>query len=332
MEAAGRAANLTRQLLLFSRKQPMEPTLFNINRTIDDLLKMLYRLIGEDITIIPVLESHLWSILADEGAIEQVIMNLAVNARDVMPEGGSLTIKTENVTLDEEYSKIIPEARPGQFVCLSIADTGCGMDTKTIERIFDPFFTTKGAGKGTGLGLSVVYGIVKQHEGWINIYSEPGQGSLFRVYLPALSSKAKKEEGEAIPLQKFQGKGERILVVEDEEEVRKLTVRILRDYRYSIIEASNGQEALKIFEQAKIKFDLVLCDVVLPDQTGIELVDQLLSRQPGILVLLVSGYTDQKSQWPVIKKRGFRFLQKPYNLTELLRTLREIIETGAVKA
>ncbi|MEW5803617.1 MAG: PAS domain S-box protein [bacterium] len=331
-KSADRAVNLTRQLLLFSRKQLMEPIIVDLNRIIDDLLKMLYCLIGEDITIITEPEFQLWPIMADEGTIEQVIMNLVVNARDAMPKGGKLTIKTENVTLDEEYAKTIFEARAGHFVRLSVADTGNGMDAKTIEQIFEPFFTTKGVGKGSGLGLSVAYGIVKQHEGWINVYSDPGKGSVFKIYLPALSAKAKKKEGEAIPLQKFQGKGERILIVEDEEEVRKLTVRILRDKGYSIIEASNVQEALEIFEQAKRKFDLVLSDVVLPDQTGIELVEQLLSRQPEIRVLLVSGYTDQKSQWPKIKERGFRFLQKPYDLAELLRTLREILETGAVKA
>jgi len=332
-QAAGRAANLTRQLLLFSRKQPMEPASVAVNDLVNDLLKMLYRLIGEDITITTELESDVWPILADEGTIEQVIMNLAVNARDAMPKGGRLTIKTENVALSEGDSQDISEARSGQFVCISIADTGFGMDAKTVERIFEPFFTTKEVGRGTGLGLSVVYGIVKQHEGWINVYSKPGKGSVFKVYLSALLTKAhQKNAKEEIPIQQLQGKGERILVVEDEEEVRKLTVRMLRKNNYRVNEASNAQEALNVFEQERGMFTLVLSDVVLPDQTGLELVDKLLLRQPKLRVLLMSGYTDHKSQWPVIQKKGFRFLQKPYALPDLLRTLREIIEVSKVKA
>ncbi|MEW6379267.1 MAG: ATP-binding protein [bacterium] len=330
-EAAGRAANLTRQLLLFSRKQPMEHTFVDLNDLIDNLLKMLYRLIGEDITIATELEPHIWPILADEGTIEQVIMNLAVNARDAMPKGGRLTIKTENVILDEKDSENIPEARPGQFVCLQIADTGCGMDERTAERIFEPFFTTKEIGRGTGLGLSVVYGIVKQHEGWINIYSRLGEGSVFKVYLPVLLSQAYWKGEEVIPLQDLQGRGERILVVEDEEGVRKSTVRVLQKNNYTVNEASSGREALDICERAQGKFALVLSDVVLPDQSGLELVNRLLARQPDLKVLMTSGYTDQKSLWPAIQQRGFRFLQKPYSLSDLLRNLREIIEGDKVK-
>ncbi|MEW6381792.1 MAG: PAS domain S-box protein [bacterium] len=330
-KSADRAANLTRQLLLFSRKQHMEPAPLDLNGIIDDLLKMLYRLIGEDIVIITELESHLWPIMADEGTIEQVIMNLAVNARDAMPKGGRLTIKTENLTMDEEHAKTIIEARPGNFIRLSIADTGSGMDAQTIERIFEPFFTTKGVGKGTGLGLSVVYGIVKQHEGWINVSSEPGKGSVFEIFLPALLTEAKKkeEEEEALPLPKLQGKGEHILLVEDEEEVRQLTARILRENHYTVEEASSVQEALNDFDQERGKFTVVVSDVVLPDQTGLDLVDQLLLRQSDLQVLLVSGYTDQKAQWPIIRERGFRYLQKPYSLSDLLRTLRELIEAKA---
>ncbi|MEW5801395.1 MAG: PAS domain S-box protein [bacterium] len=331
-QAAGRAANLTRQLLLFSRKQPMEPSSVNVRDLIDNLLKMLYRLIGEDITITVEFAPHIWPILADAGTIEQVIMNLAVNARDAMPQGGQLTIKTENVILNADDSQGISEARPGRFVCIAIADTGCGMDAKTTERIFEPFFTTKGAGRGTGLGLSVVYGIVRQHEGWINVFSSPGKGSVFKIYLPALlRAMTERETKEEISLKDLQGKGERILVVEDEEEVRKLTVRMLRKNHYRVNEASTAQEALDIFEQEKGTFHLIVSDVVLPDQNGLELVDKLLLRQPELKILLMSGYTDYKSQWPVIKKKGFRFLQKPYALPDLLLTLREIMEPGRRK-
>ncbi|MEW5804809.1 MAG: PAS domain S-box protein [bacterium] len=325
-QAAGKAANLTRQLLLFSRKQPMEPSSLDLNETVHDLLKMFYRLIGEDITITTDLKSDLWPVLADEGTIEQVIMNLIVNAKDAMPQGGYLTIKTENITLNEENARAIPDGRTGKFVCLAIEDTGCGMDAKTTERIFEPFFTTKGVGKGTGLGLSVVYGIVKHHEGWINVWSEEGKGSIFRIFLPAFFVKMEEKKKEAVSLRELQGKGERILVVEDEEDVRRLTMRMLQTHNYIVQEASSGQEALDTFEREGGKFDLVLSDVVLPDQTGPALVDHLLLRQPKLKVLLVSGYTDQKSQWLLIHEKGFRFLQKPYELHILLRTLREVIE------
>ena len=324
--AAVRAASLTRQLLLFSRKQPMELTPLIINRTIDELLKMLNRLIGEDIAINTVLEPDLWTVRADAGNIEQVIMNLAVNARDAMPKGGRLTIKTENVTLDEEVCKVIPEARPGKFVCLSVEDTGVGMDKDIIQHIFEPFFSTKEVGRGTGLGLSVVYGSVKQHEGWINIYSEPGRGSTFKVYLPAFSVRLEEETEEMISLQEFQGSGERILLVEDEEGVRKLANKALSKNGYVVFEAANAKEAMDIFEREEGKFHLVFSDVVLPDKTGLQLVHQLLSRKPELQILLSSGYTDDKSQWSAITKRGFRFLQKPYPLPDLLRAIKEAIK------
>ncbi|VAX33902.1 Two-component system sensor histidine kinase/response regulator hybrid [hydrothermal vent metagenome] len=324
--ASVRAADLTRQLLLFSRKQPMEFIHLNINRTIDDLLLMLNRLIGEDIVIRTNLEPDIWMVRADTGSIEQVIMNLAGNARDAMPNGGSLTIRTENVLLDEEQSNVILEARPGKFVCLSVEDTGAGMNKKTIQHIFEPFFTTKEAGKGTGLGLSVVYGIVKQHEGWINVSSKQDRGSMFRIYLSASSVKPEDEKGKPIPVHKLQGSGERILLVEDAEGVRGFASEVLRGSGYSVTEASNVQEALEIFEREKGDFHLLLSDVVLPDKSGLYLVDRLLSYKPELRVLLSSGYTDQKSQWRLIQEREFRFLQKPYALADLLQAVKEVIE------
>lgn len=330
-QAAGRAANLTRQLLLFSRKQPMEPAPVDLNYLIDNLVKMLHRLLGEDITITTELEPDLWLIWADEGTIEQVIMNLAVNARDAMPKGGKLTISTGNVTLDEEAARCLSEARPGKFVFLRIADTGYGMDKKTMERIFEPFFTTKEIGKGTGLGLSVVYGIVKQHDGWINVSSSPGKGSVFTVYLPAMSLLAECKRREEISLQSLKGRNERILMVEDEYAVRIPTVRMLIENNYRVSGASSGQEALETFSLEGGGFDLALIDVVLPDQTGLELAEQLLIRQPELKILMTSGYTDHKSQWPAIQKRGFGFIQKPYALDDLLFKVRQILETGKVK-
>jgi len=323
--SATRAASLTRQLLLFSRRQPMQFTSFNLNTTVDNLLKMLHRLIGEDITINTDLDSELWTVQADAGNIEQAIMNLTVNARDAMPEGGIINIKTESVNVDKQYCKTYTYARPAKFVCLTVEDTGIGMDKETIQHIFEPFFSTKGPGKGTGLGLSVVYGIVKQHEGWVNVYSEPGQGSTLRFYLPAISIKPKKESKEKISLDEFQGSGERILLVEDEEGVREFAIKALGENGYIIYEAANAEEALNIFEKEAGNFDLIFSDVVLPGKSGLQLVDQLLPLKGKLKVLLSSGYTDHKSQWPVIQERGFRFLQKPYALTDLLRAIKEAI-------
>jgi signal transduction histidine kinase/CheY-like chemotaxis protein len=323
--SAGRAANLTRQLLLFSRRQPMEFIPLSLNNTVENLLKMLHRLIGEDITINTELDSELWTVQADAGTLEQVIMNLTINARDAMPEGGTLTIKTENMHVDEDYCKTYTYARPGRFVCISVQDTGSGMDKEIIDSIFEPFFTTKGPGKGTGMGLSVVYGIVKQHEGWVNVYSEPGQGSTLKIYLPASSLKVEEETEETISLEELQGNGERILLVEDEEEVREFTTMVLGENGYVVCEAASAEEALDIFDKEAGNFDLIFSDVVLPGKSGIQLVDQLISHKPEIRILLSSGYTDHKSQWPVIRERGFRFLQKPYGLTDLLRAIREAI-------
>ncbi|MDZ7261146.1 MAG: PAS domain S-box protein, partial [candidate division KSB1 bacterium] len=325
-KATDRAASLTHQLLAFSRRQPLQPKVLDLNALITNLYKMLQRLIGEDIELITILEPDLSRVKADPGQLEQVIMNLAVNARDAMPHGGHLTIKTQTVTLDNEACKLIPEARPGRFVCLSLEDTGIGMDKATLAQIFEPFFSTKAPGEGTGLGLSVVYGIVKQHEGWITVDSVPGQGSIFTVYLPAFSIETKEKTEDRIPLQKFQGRGERILLVEDEPVVREFTTRVLNENGYQVFEATSAQKAWDIFQQEKENFDLVFSDVVLPDKNGLQLVEQLLSRNPRLRVLLSSGYTDHKSQWPLIRERGFHFLQKPYLLTELLRAVREVID------
>jgi PAS domain S-box-containing protein len=325
--AAIRAADLTRQLLLFSRKQPMELVPLNINRTIDNLLKMLKRLIGEDIAIHTDLETGIWTIRADGGKIEQVLMNLAVNARDAMPDGGKITFKTENVWIGSDYCSDYPFARPGKFVCLTVQDTGIGMDEEMCKHIFEPFFTTKEATGGTGLGLAVVYGIIKQHEGWINVYSSPGQGSTFKIYIPAIASKAEEKKELKESLDEFRGSGERILLVEDEEIIRKLTRMVLVDKGYEVFVAGSANEAISVFERENGEFHLVFCDVVLPDRSGLRLVDELLGRRPSLKVLLSSGYTNHKSQWPIIREKKFSYLQKPYALTELLRAVREAIDS-----
>jgi len=325
-KAGDQATSLVRRLLAFSHRQVLQPKVLDLNIMISGTAKMLGRLIGEDIELETFLAAELAPVKVDPTQIEQIIINLAVNARDAMPQGGKLTLRTENVTLDEDFCRWMPESRPGKFVCLSIEDTGVGMDKEIIEHIFEPFFTTKEPGVGTGLGLSVVYGIVKQHEGWIDVYSKPGQGSTFKVYLPAFSVKLEDKTEERISLQEFQGRGERILLVEDEKGVLEFTKRVLGENGYTVSSATNAKEALDIFEKEKGRFYLVLSDVVLPDKSGLELVDELLKKNPELRILLCSGYTGKKSQWSIIRERGFRFLQKPYSLADLLRAIREAIE------
>ena len=319
-----RASDLLRQLLLFSRRHHMEYAVLDFNRLVDELGRMLHRLIGEDIEINTDLESDLWTVRADRGTMEQVIMNLAVNARDAMPNGGQIVLKTENVVLDEEQCKDMPEARLGRFVHLSFSDTGIGMDENVAQHVFEPFFTTKGNGEGTGLGLSVIYGIVKQHDGWIGVRSKIGHGSSFEIYLPAVDEETLEQTEKMVSLDQLQGEGKRILLVEDEEKVRKFTTRALSRNGYVVFPAANGKEAADVFKRENGNFNLVLSDVVLPDQSGLELVDTFLSCKPNLQVMLSSGYTDHKSQWPVIQKRGYRFLEKPYTLGNLLSVIRDI--------
>jgi CheY-like chemotaxis protein len=288
---------------------------------------MLRRLIGEDIVLDTTLDERACHTKVDPGQVEQVIINLVVNARDAMPEGGRLTIATGNLTLDSFACATIHDARPGRFVCLSIEDTGSGIEREVVDQIFEPFFSTKGPTKGTGLGLAVVYGIVRQHGGWINVFSEPGQGTVFKVYLPSTETESEAEsaaEGEAA-VQGAHGLGQRILLVEDEEAVRELATRALTESGYVVFEAGAAEEALEVFESEGGNFDLVFSDVVLPDKSGIRLIEDLLKMRPDIQILVSSGYTDQKSQWPVIQEKGYRFLQKPYSLVDLLGTIDEMV-------
>ncbi|MFW6112566.1 MAG: response regulator, partial [Chloroflexota bacterium] len=323
-KAEERATLLVDQLLAFSRKQILKPEVLNLNNLIANTEKMLRRLVPEDVDFFAVLEPNLKSVKVDAGQIEQVIVNLAVNARDAMPDGGTLSIKTENVVLTEKQCVEIPESRSGEFVCLSVSDTGIGMNEETMSHIFEPFFTTKGPGTGSGLGLCTVYGIVKQHKGWINAYSKPGEGTTFKVYLPSLSAVPEGETSEGVSERDLKGNGERILVVEDEEAVRKLAVATLRDNGYVVVEATSAKEAQDIFDKEKGDFDLLFSDVVLPDRNGVQLAHQLLARKQELLIVLSSGYTDDKSQAGIIRERGFRFLQKPYSLTDLLWVIKEM--------
>ena len=322
---AGRAADLARQLLIFSRKHPMEPRLLHLNTVIQNLLKMLYRLIGEEIKINTALTENLWSLKADRGTIEQVIMNLALNAKDAMEDGGELTIQTENVIFDDSTSKTISEARSGKFIKLSVMDDGKGMDKTTIQNIFDPFFSTKGQARGTGLGLSVVYGIVKQHNGWISVKSKKNKGTTFDIYLPA-HEKVEIDDG-VITKSDFKpnnGDGKEVLFIEDEKTVRDYVSKGLIKNGYRVYSASSASEAMNIFEEKQDKIEMIISDVVLPDSSGLELVDKLLCLNPKLHVLLSSGYTEQKSQWDKIKKKGFRYLPKPYALNDLLKAIEDM--------
>lgn len=322
-----RAADVTRQLLLFSRRETTHLKPANLNTVIVKLLKMLRSLIGERYSLVTHLDDHPWRISADTPQIEQVIMNLTVNARDAMPEGGEITISTTNFSIDEEFASADPGSRPGEFVRLSIRDTGTGMDTETLSHIFEPFFSTKGASRGTGLGLSVVYGIVSQHEGWIEVKSTPGSGTTCDVFLPAVLSGESIDETETLARENLQGQGEKILLVEDDDAVRSLAGKMLDQNCYTVVAAASAEEALRIFEESGGDFHLVFSDVILPRESGVELVDRLLEQKPGLKVLLASGYSDVTWQ-KEIGERGYAFLQKPYSLQCVLRTLSELLREG----
>lgn len=327
-KAAERATSLTRQLLTFSRRQVTEPKVLNIDSIISDMDKMLRRLISEDVQMNTILEPNLNPIKADSGSIEQVIMNIVLNASDAMPNGGEITVRTENVTLDEKDVIFISEAKPGDFVCLSITDTGTGMDKETMEHVFEPFFTTKAKGQGTGLGLAIVYGIVKQIDGWINVYSEPEKGSTFRIYLPALLVGAENEgelTEETASLQELHGNSERILLVEDDESILAVTQRMLTEYGYQVLPAASAEEAMTIFNRENGNFQLVLSDVIMPGKSGVELVAKLLALQPELHIILTSGYADDKAQLSIIQEKGYPFIQKPYTIEKLIRSVREHI-------
>ncbi|MBN2029078.1 PAS domain S-box protein [bacterium] len=323
--ASERAAELTRELLLFSRKQPMKFISLDLNDVIGNLHKIIKRLIGEDIKVYTDLSPDLWVVHADRGTLEQVVMNFIVNARDAMPNGGRISIKTENVVIEQPFKKAFPEAKPGRFVRMSVTDTGVGIEKEIIQHVFEPFFTTKSVGKGTGLGLSVIYGIVKEHGGWVHVYSEPEQGSTFKVYLPAFFQKTREEKKKIVSTKKFQGNGERILIVEDEKHVRELAHKILFKHGYRVFLSKTIEEARHVFKREKGNFNLIFSDVVLPDGNGIELVDELSCNDPRLRILLSSGYTDHKSQWPLIQEKGYQFLEKPYTLFGLLGAIQEAI-------
>ena len=328
VNAAFRAAQLTRQLLLFSRKQEMSFAILNPNRTIDNISKMLERLIGENIVIKLQLGDNLWNIEADEGNLEQVIMNLVVNARDAMPHGGTLTVKTENLELTEQDCALIPRSSPGKYICLTIQDTGCGIPPEVIDKIFDPFFTTKEAGKGTGLGLSVAYGIIKKHNGWINVKSELEKGTIFTICLPASQKSVLDDLTLKDQLAQKFGQDEPILVIEDDNDVRKFMVTILQHYHYVPLEAADAATATTIFQKEKEKIKLIIADVILPDRNGILLVEDFLATQAHIPVIMCSGYANEKVQHEIITKKKFHYLQKPIKAQTFLDLVHDTLASA----
>jgi len=325
MNASLKAANLTRQLLLFSRRQAMEFKPININNTIVNLLKMIQRLIGENITIETRLEKSLWNIEADEGNLEQVIVNLVVNARDAMPNGGLLTIQTANINLQNDDCRSVQNSRVGQFMCLSISDTGVGIPAELIEKIFDPFFTTKEIGKGTGLGLAVVYGIIKKHNGWINVYSEPGRGTVMKIYLPTTEKNVIEETTSPVEIMAYPGNGEKILIVEDNAEVRRFTEVVLNQNGYQTFTAATANQALSLFQEEDGRFDLIISDVILPDKNGVLFAEEILRIKTEIPIILCSGYAEETLIQSIKMNRKFHFIQKPFQVQILLEQVYRIL-------
>jgi two-component system, cell cycle sensor histidine kinase and response regulator CckA len=323
--AADRAASLTRQLLAFTRMQVLQPTVLDLNAVVTELSKMLPRLISEHIEFLFVPDLKLGRVKADRGQLEQIIMNLAVNARDAMPHGGKLVVETKNVVLDEAYAGKHPSAKPGRYVLLTVSDTGHGMDAETQSHIFEPFFTTKEQGKGTGLGLATVYGIVKQSSGFIWVYSEPGRGATFKIYLPRVDESIELTQTSTHEVAAIRGT-ETLLLAEDEEAVRELVAGFLRKNGYTVLEAKNGVEALLLAEQQNSAIDLLLTDLMMPKMGGWELAERLLARRPGLKVLYVSGYSEYTANQRAPRDWRGAFVQKPFSMDILARKVREILE------
>jgi CheY-like chemotaxis protein len=321
--SAERAANLTQSLLAFSRKQIMNPKPVDVHHLIKNVEKLLLKLIGEDIAFRTKLADEPLMVVADSGQMEQVLMNFATNARDAMPRGGSLTIETQRVELGDDFFRTHGYGGSGRYACIAVTDTGTGMDQPTAKRVFEPFFTTKEVGKGTGLGLSIVYGIVKQHNGYINAYSEPGKGTTFRVYLPLSSVGA--DEMTSDDFGPVQGGTETILVAEDDDDVRRLARVVLREYGYTLIEARDGDEAIRQFSEHRDAIDLLLLDVIMPKRNGREVLDEIRKIEPGIKSIFTSGYTAD-----TVYKRGLLeekqpFISKPISPRKLLKKIRETL-------
>jgi hypothetical protein len=325
--AAERAAALTRQLLIFSRREVVQPELLDLRKVVSGLENLLHRALGERVELETYFSDDLMAIEADPGQIEQVLVNLSVNARDAMPDGGRLLIEVDNAELDAEYTYMHPDTEPGTYVRLKVSDTGIGMDEETIQRAFEPFFTTKGKGEGTGLGLATVYGIVTGAGGRIDIYSEPGIGTTIKVHLPA--SSAAPSHGQREAKDRPVGRGEVVLVVEDEPDVRRMAERILTKGGYSVIGTSGGEEALDVCRKDDQPIHLLLTDVIMPGMLGTELVEQIKALRPELGVIFMSGYSHEVlAPEALAKQDGAAFIEKPFNATELLQAVRGLLDAG----
>ncbi|OGP69499.1 MAG: hypothetical protein A2Y80_06060 [Deltaproteobacteria bacterium RBG_13_58_19] len=329
IKAGDLATALTHQLLAFSRRQVLEPQVLDLKVVITNLEKMLCRLIGEDIDLVTLCDPEIGRVMADPGQIEQVLMNLAVNARDAMPQGGKLTIETANVVLDENYAQSHLGVKTGPYVMLAVSDNGCGMDGETRSRIFEPFFTTKEVGKGTGLGLSTVYGIIRQSGGHIEVYSEPGQGTSLKIYLPQFDRDLEAVPESVLPLEYLQG-SETILLVEDDEVVRKMVHKLLERSGYSVLEVRKGSDALQVCEGHAGPIHLMITDVVMPGISGPDLAERLAALRPEMHVLFMSGYAQDAVVHHGILDRGIAFLQKPFRADVLVRKVRQVLDSPSL--
>jgi two-component system NtrC family sensor kinase len=321
-----RGANLTQSLLAFSRKQIMNPRPINFNTIVESVLRLLKRLIGEDIELTTKLTKEDVTVMADSGQIEQILMNLATNARDAMPDGGTLTIETERQELDKEYVASHGFGVPGSYILISIADSGMGMDEETRSKIFEPFFTTKEVGKGTGLGLAMIYGIIKQHMGYINVYSEPEEGTIFRIYLPLIEKEVEKvTHTEAAP---SVGGTETILLAEDDDAARNLTKTVLEQFGYTVIEAKNGEEAIERFSENKDRIQLLVLDVIMPKKSGPDSYEAIRKTTPNAKAIFISGYTADIILKKGVDKERLNFVSKPFSPQDILKKIREVLDSG----
>jgi len=329
VKASQRAAKLTRQLLLYSRQQPMEFHLLNMNDIIEDLLGMLNRLIGDNIELLTDLDANVWHIKGDENNIDQIIINMVLNARDAIDKDGKIQIRTQNLTIDQEYIEKHSDARKGTYVCLSIADNGKGINNTEMNRIFDPFYTTKEKSMGTGLGLSVVFGIIKVHKGWITVDSVPGKGTVFRLYFPAYdtaeietTTQGKSSKSNLV----LRGNAESVLIVEDDQSVLEFVKEMLIENGYQVLTAANPRQAIQLVKAESHAIDLVISDVIMPMMTGLELAKEIGKLRPKVKIILGSGYTEKRVDPADIKKRGYQFVHKPYSMTTLLKTIKQVLK------
>jgi CheY-like chemotaxis protein len=329
--AGERTATVTAQLLAFGRRQILRPQVLDLNAVVRDFEPVLRRSLGEDCTLELRLSARIGHVRADRGQIEQVLLNLAINSRDAMPDGGRLIIETASTTLTKEYSSFKPDVaiRPGPYAQLIVSDTGHGMDRSTLAHAFEPFFTTKEVGQGTGLGLSTVYGIIKQSDGYVWAYSEPGQGTTFKIYLPVEESEVTTPPPELV--HKRASSGEVIMVVEDEETVRTMTGRLLKSEGYEVLEAADGRQALDLAAANGKRIDLVLTDVAMPNLSGRDLADNLKQLRPGLPVLFMSGYTDDEMVRRGLIDPDQPFLSKPFTPEVLAAKIRTLLDRAPVR-